>query len=88
VSDYTRLAHVSDRMQLAAGWALAVFAVAALLIPLAVVFTPLVGHATGFYTMGITANESGLRFMGLAGMLGGAALVGSIWLLTTRHKKP
>ena len=62
--------------------------VAALLIPLAVIFTPLVGNATGFYTMGITANESGLRFMGLAGMLGGAALIGSIWLLTTRHNKP
>jgi len=58
-----------------------------LFIPLAIILTPLIGNVTGLYTVGITTNETGLRFVGLAGMFGGAGLVGSFWLMTSVRGK-
>lgn len=78
---------MSDHARLWVGAGLAVLSIAALLIPLVVILTPLIGNITGLFRVGITTDETGLRFIGLAGMLGGAGLVGSIWLVTGVHQK-
>jgi hypothetical protein len=79
---------VIDRVLLVVAGGLGVVSIAALLIPLVVILTPLIGNVTGLFKTGITADEAGLRFIGLAGMLGGAGLVASIWLVTSVRRKP
>ena len=79
---------LTDRLLLAVGTGLGVVSIAALLVPLAVILTPLIAKLTGLFTVGITANEAGLRFVGLAGIFGGAGLVGSIWLVTGVRRRP
>jgi len=69
------------RIRKIAGIALAIVSVAALALPLAVIFMPLIGNASGLYKIGISVDETGLRFMAAAGMIGGAGAVASIWLL-------
>ena len=83
-----RKRRVTDRVLLAVATVLGIISIAALVIPLAVILTPFIGNVTGLFRVGISADEAGLRFIGLAGILGGAGLVGSIWIVTSVRRKP
>jgi hypothetical protein len=83
-----RTARTTDRLLLAVAAALGIASIAALLLPLTVILTPFLGNITGLFKVGITTDETGLRFIGLAAMLGGAGLVGSIWLMTSVRRRP
>ncbi|HUO93232.1 MAG TPA: hypothetical protein VMU22_09935 [Rhizomicrobium sp.] len=78
---------MTDRALRAVATVLGVASIAALFVPLAVILTPLIGNITGLFTIGITTNSAGLRFVGLAGTLGGAGLVGAFWLMANARRK-
>jgi hypothetical protein len=63
-----------------AGVLLAAVSAAALALLLALALLPLITSLSGYYTVGLSLDAAGLRFVAAAGVFGGVGLVGGIWL--------
>jgi hypothetical protein len=72
---------------LPAGMISAVAGGALLVLPLLVVFAPLIAALFGFETTGVRASGIGLQAIASSGVLGGAALVGGLWAISRNHPR-
>jgi hypothetical protein len=75
---------VSRRTKLLSGIVLALASFVSLALPLAVLLVPFLAR---YYTIGVSADLRGMQFLAATGIVGGAGLVGAIWLIASGRKK-